>query len=168
MRKTNALIISGTGKGKSFQYIKPHILQGSCSVVVTDPDRKTYARLTGQPYDEPKMSPEEEAAIHAKWNVIYSDVAEILREINPNLSESDSLELAKEFFSEAYPYDYLYHRKAPNGQNCIEAFDFRESYGAEPFFFTEDNRVQAVNKPVFKEWVEDLIKIKVYCPAIRE
>ena len=166
-RSANVLVLGGNGTGKTFKYIKPNILQKNCSLIITDPDEKTYAKVMGLPYEELKLSPEEEAAIKAKWDIIYSDVAEILREINPALSEEDSLKLADGFFLESYPYDYLYDRRHPTWCSVAE-FDMKDAYGAEPFFFTEDNHIQAVNKPVFKEWVNNLIEMGVYAPEFRD
>ena len=167
-RSSKVLVIGGTGTGKTFKYIKPSTLSDDSRIIIVDPDERTYANLMGIPYNELTISRKEKAAFDDRWSIIYADVAEILREINPALSESESLVLAKDFFSESYPYDYLYYRCSPNGQNSVESYDFRDSYGEEPFFFTEDNHVKAVNKPVFKEWVEDLIEIKRYCLKIRE
>lgn len=36
-RSANALVIGGTGTGKTFKYVKPNLLQENCSIVVTDP-----------------------------------------------------------------------------------------------------------------------------------
>ena len=36
-RSANALIIGGTGTGKTYKYVKPNLLQENCSMIVTDP-----------------------------------------------------------------------------------------------------------------------------------
>ena len=42
-RSSNALVIGGTGTGKTFKYVKPNLLQENCSVIVTDPSGDIFS-----------------------------------------------------------------------------------------------------------------------------
>ena len=44
----------------------------------------------------------------------------------------------------------------------MEAFNLKSSYGAEPFIFDENNEPVLINKPVFSQWIDDVLKNMPY------
>lgn len=95
-----------------------------------------------------------------KWVLIPTslelEMSKVLKEKMPELSEDAAVVLAHDFLSDSYNYDYFYHRKRENA--CMEAFNLKSSYGAEPFIFDENSNPVSINEPVFSQWIDDVLK----------
>ena len=97
-----------------------------------------------------------------KWVLIPTslelEMSKVLKEKMPELSEDTAVALAHNFLSDSYNYDYFYHRKREGENTCMEAFNLKNSYGAEPFIFNENSKPVSINEPVFSQWIDDILK----------
>lgn len=168
-RKSNVLVVGGIGTGKMFKYIKPTISSESAGTV--ECDFFTGRTFTEQEKQERmKRWKKDTKALESypygmkqkgdKWVLIPTslelEMSKVLKEKMPELSEDAAVVLAHDFLSDSYNYDYFYHRKRENA--CMEAFNLKSSYGAEPFNFDENNEPVSINEPVFSQWIDDVLK----------
>ena len=97
-----------------------------------------------------------------KWVLIPTslelEMSKVLKVKIPELSEDAAVILAHDFLSDSYNYDYFYHRKREGENACMEAFNLKSSYGAEPFIFDENSKPVSINEPVFSQWIDDVLK----------
>lgn len=92
---------------------------------------------------------------------LIKEVAEVLRQKMPEISEIESYVRAYRFIElDDYHSDYFHHRA--NEECCLEAFDMKEDYGDEPFKFNEYSTPIAINEPYFSEYLGDIIKNMSY------
>ena len=141
--KTNVLMTGGTGTGKIYQYIKPTILQGNSSKVITDPSGPSVTVMKGYCYN---VNPNTR-----KGKQIWSDITKTFRRIHPKFSWQEARNAAERFiYSDALTYYIL--RK--NG-NFTEANRLKKLYGDEPFRFNQNGQIQSVNKFILSKWIQE-------------
>lgn len=170
-RKANVLVIGGNGTGKTVEYIKPTILSESDEAIecgffterpLTEQEKQERAECWKEDTKALESYPYGMKQKGDKWVLIPTplelEMSKVLKEKMSELSEDAAVILAHDFLSDSYNYDYFYHRKREGENACMEAFDLKSDYGAEPFIFDENSKPVSINEPVFSQWIDDVLK----------
>lgn len=76
------------------------------------------------------------------------EVARVLREKKPEITENESIFLAWDFISGAICYDHFYNKSMGRDSFC----------GPDPFVYNEKKCPVSISEPAFSKWLDQLIE----------